>query len=75
MLAFVAAVIPTAGVVFLFWLGVRAMLQADRRERQAIARLRPPGGVEGFAGESGPAESNPTESNPTQSGPDTRPET
>ena len=39
MLAFIAAVIPTAGVLFIFWLGIRAMLQADRRERQAIARL------------------------------------
>ena len=40
MLAFIAAVIPTAGVLFIFWLGIRAMLQADRRERQAIARLQ-----------------------------------
>ena len=40
MLAFVAAVIPTAGVLFIFWLGIRAMLQADRRERQAIARMQ-----------------------------------
>ena len=40
MLAFVGAVIPTAGVLFLFWLGIRAMLQADRRERQAMNRLQ-----------------------------------
>ena len=39
MLAFIGAVIPTAGVLFLFWLGIRAMLQADRRERQAMARM------------------------------------
>jgi threonine/homoserine/homoserine lactone efflux protein len=37
MLAFIGAVIPTVGVSFLFWLGIRAMLQADRRERAAMA--------------------------------------
>lgn len=31
--------VPTAGVVFLFWLVVRAFFQADRREREAQARL------------------------------------
>jgi hypothetical protein len=39
MLAFIGAIIPSAGVLFIFWLGIRAMLQADRRERAAIARL------------------------------------
>jgi hypothetical protein len=33
------AVLPTAGVLFLFWVGIRALVQADRRERQAQARI------------------------------------
>jgi hypothetical protein len=33
------AVLPTAGVLFLFWIGIRALVQADRRERQAQARI------------------------------------
>jgi len=33
------AVVPTAGVLFLFWVGIRALVQADRRERQAQARI------------------------------------
>ena len=37
--AFLAAVLPSAGVLFIFWLAVRAMLQADRRERIAQARI------------------------------------
>jgi hypothetical protein len=36
---FVAALLPSAGVVLLFWFAVRAMVNADRRERQALARL------------------------------------
>lgn len=34
-----AALIPSAGVAFLFYLAVRAMLGADRRERAAQAAL------------------------------------
>lgn len=34
-----AALIPSAGVAFLFFLAVRAMLQADRRERAAAAEI------------------------------------
>jgi threonine/homoserine/homoserine lactone efflux protein len=33
------AVIPSIGVLFLFWLAIRAILEADRRERSAQARL------------------------------------
>jgi len=33
------AVIPTIGVLFLFWLAMRAIFQADRRERSAQARI------------------------------------
>jgi len=33
------AVIPSVGVLFLFWIALRAILQADRRERLAQARL------------------------------------
>jgi len=34
-----AALIPSAGVAFLFYLAVRAMISADRRERAAQAEL------------------------------------
>ena len=36
---FLIAIIPSLGVLFLFWLGIRALVQADRRERIAQARL------------------------------------
>jgi threonine/homoserine/homoserine lactone efflux protein len=36
---FLAALVPSAGVLFLFWLGIRALLEADRRERSAQARI------------------------------------
>ena len=32
------AVTPTIGVLFLFWLAIRAIIEADRRERSAQAR-------------------------------------
>lgn len=35
-----AALLPSLGVGFLFWLAVRAMIQGDRRERAALARLQ-----------------------------------
>ena len=34
-----AALLPPAGVAFIFWLAMRAILGADRRERAALARL------------------------------------
>jgi hypothetical protein len=39
VLSSLIAIVPTAGVLFLFWIGIRALLQADRRERQAQARI------------------------------------
>jgi len=33
------AIVPSAGVLFLFWVAIRAIVQADRRERVAQARL------------------------------------
>jgi hypothetical protein len=33
------ALIPSAGVVFIFWLAIRGLIQADRRERAAQARI------------------------------------
>ena len=33
------AVTPTIGVLFLFWLAIRAIIEADRRERSAQARI------------------------------------
>ena len=37
--AFLAALLPSAGVLLIFWIAIRAMLQADRRERIAQARI------------------------------------
>ena len=34
-----AALIPSIGVGAIFWYAVRTMIQADRRERLAMARL------------------------------------
>ncbi|MBX9244841.1 hypothetical protein ICW40_08455 [Actinotalea ferrariae] len=34
-----AALIPSIGVGAVFWFAMRAIIQADRRERQAVARL------------------------------------
>ena len=34
-----AAVVPSVGVALLFWFAVRSMVNADRTERAAIARM------------------------------------
>jgi threonine/homoserine/homoserine lactone efflux protein len=39
MAPFLMAVAPTIGVLFLFWLAIRAIIEADRRERSAQARI------------------------------------
>jgi threonine/homoserine/homoserine lactone efflux protein len=39
---FLLAVLPSAGVLFLFWLAIKALVEADRRERLAQARLEHP---------------------------------
>ncbi len=39
MTSFLVAVFPSAGVLFLFWLAIRAIFEADRRERSAQARI------------------------------------
>lgn len=39
VVAFLVALVPSAGVLFVFWLGIRALVQADRRERAAQARI------------------------------------
>lgn len=35
---YLIALVPSAGVLFLFWVAIRAMLRADRSERAAAAR-------------------------------------
>lgn len=35
----VGALVPSAGVGFLFFLAIRALINADRTERAALARL------------------------------------
>jgi hypothetical protein len=39
VVAFLIALLPSAGVLFIFWIGIRALVQADRRERAAQARF------------------------------------
>jgi hypothetical protein len=36
---FLIALLPSLGALFIFWIGLRAMIQADRRERAAQARF------------------------------------
>jgi hypothetical protein len=36
---FLLALVPSAGVLFLFVIGIRALLHADRRERTAAAQF------------------------------------
>ena len=38
LLKYVAALVPSTGVGFLFYLIIRAMLEGDRRERRALAK-------------------------------------
>ena len=37
----VAALVPSVAVGLIFWFAMRAIIRADRRERAAMARLRP----------------------------------
>lgn len=39
MLDALGALVPSIGVGLLFWFAIRAMINADRRERAAIAKL------------------------------------
>ncbi|MBD7917333.1 hypothetical protein H9657_03445 [Cellulomonas sp. Sa3CUA2] len=37
--AVLAALLPSVGVGLIFWYGMRAIINADRAERQALARM------------------------------------
>ncbi|MBO3088694.1 hypothetical protein [Cellulomonas dongxiuzhuiae] len=37
--AVLAALLPSVGVGLIFWYGMRAIINADRSERQALARM------------------------------------
>jgi hypothetical protein len=39
VIEFLLALVPSAGVLLLFWLVVKGFVEADRRERLAQARL------------------------------------
>jgi hypothetical protein len=39
LLTALAAIIPSVGVGLLFWFAIRALVNADRTERQALARM------------------------------------
>jgi threonine/homoserine/homoserine lactone efflux protein len=39
VIAFLIALLPSLGALLIFWIGIRALLQADRRERAAQARF------------------------------------
>jgi threonine/homoserine/homoserine lactone efflux protein len=36
---YVLAIFPSAGVLFIFWLAIKSIVEADRRERAAEARF------------------------------------
>jgi hypothetical protein len=37
--AALAAILPSVGVGLIFWFAIRALVNADRTERQALARM------------------------------------
>ena len=39
LLTALAALLPSIGVGLLFWFAIRALINADRTERQALARM------------------------------------
>ena len=39
MVAFLVALVPSAGVLFIFWIVIKALIEGDRRERAAQARI------------------------------------
>ncbi len=60
MVDFLLAVLPSAGVLFIFWIGMRALLGADRRERLAQARIEAAeDAARGSAGPTGAAPGRP----------------
>ncbi|NLT56281.1 MAG: hypothetical protein GXX79_17335 [Actinomycetales bacterium] len=50
---FLVALLPSAGVLFLFVVGVRAVVEADRRERAAAAELARSGNGAGRGNDGG----------------------
>ena len=58
---YVTAIVPSLGVLFLFVLAIRAMFQADHRERLAQAQLeRQERGLRGDSGAPGGRDPEPT---------------
>jgi threonine/homoserine/homoserine lactone efflux protein len=53
---YLLAIFPSAGILFLFWLAIKGLVEADRRERAAQARYQPPADDDhvGGAGEGEP---------------------
>lgn len=66
MREFLVSVIPSVGAILFFWLALRAIFQADRRERAAVARFdaeyAPAAGAPGRADDRAQTPGDPTES-------------
>lgn len=58
---FLVSIVPSAGALFLFWFILRAILQADRRERAAIARYEAEHGLDAPAAAAADAEHGSTD--------------
>jgi threonine/homoserine/homoserine lactone efflux protein len=56
VLPFLTAVLPSLGVLLIFWLAIRALVQADRRERSAQARIEAAERRQNTAGAAGDAD-------------------
>lgn len=58
---YLATLLPTVGVAFLFYWIIRYMMEADRRERKALAAWRKEHDVDVSSGPNGAAKTSPAE--------------
>lgn len=62
MLKVLLAILPSAGVLFIFWLGIKSLVEADRRERKAQAHWE--AATAGRSADSVPGASTPSTTTP-----------